>query len=271
MLASRFMKALPPDHKPTGFVARLIESYARGLDWALAHQRLMLAGFGVTLMVAVLAYVAIPKGFFPLQDTAFVVASTQAADDVSYDDMKRKHEALAKILEADPAVQSYAHAIGAGFASQGLSSGRFWISLKDRSDRDVSAEGFINRIRPQMAQVPGVRTLMRSSQDINLGGGGGSAQYLYVLSSADSELLSQWSVRLTEAMEKMPMLRATSCWAPVSPGSTSTARLPRALASPRRISISCCTTPLASVRSANTRPRSTSTRWCSKSTSARAA
>jgi HAE1 family hydrophobic/amphiphilic exporter-1 len=207
MLASRFMKALPPDHKPTGFVARLIESYARGLDWALAHQRLMLAGFGVTLMVAVLAYVAIPKGFFPLQDTAFVVASTQAADDVSYDDMKRKHEALAKILEADPAVQSYAHAIGAGFASQGLSSGRFWISLKDRSDRDVSAEGFINRIRPQMAQVPGVRTLMRSSQDINLGGGGGSAQYLYVLSSADSELLSQWSVRLTEAMEKMPMLR----------------------------------------------------------------
>jgi len=207
MLASRFMKALPPEHKPTGFVVRLIDSYARGLDWALAHQRLMLAGFGVTLLVAVLAYVGIPKGFFPLQDTAFVVASTQAADDISYADMKRKHEQLAKILARDPAVQSYAHAIGAGFGSQAMNSGRLWISLKDRADRDVSAEGFINRVRPQMAKVPGIRTLMRSSQDINLGGGGGSAQYLYVLSSADNDLLAQWSTRLTGAMEKMPILR----------------------------------------------------------------
>jgi len=207
MLASRFMKALPPDHKPTGFVVRLIDSYARGLDWALAHQRLMLAGFGLTLLVAVLSYVAIPKGFFPLQDTAFVVASTQAADDVSYNDMKRKHEQLAKVLAADPAVETYAHAIGTGFGSQGMSGGRFWIALKDRSDRDVSAEGFINRVRPQMLEVPGIRTLMRSSQDINLGAGGGSAQYLYVLRSADSELLSQWGSRLTDAMVKLPMLR----------------------------------------------------------------
>jgi len=207
MLASRFMKTLPPDHKPTGFVSRLIDSYARGLDWALAHQRLMLFGFGVTLLLAVLSYVAIPKGFFPLQDTAYVGANTQAADDVSYEDMKRKHEALAKILETDPAVQTYAHAIGTGFGSQGMSGGRFWIALKDRSDRDVSAEGFINRVRAKMSQVPGIRTMMRSSQDINLGTGGGSAQYLYVLSSADSTLLSEWGARLTESMAKLPMLR----------------------------------------------------------------
>lgn len=207
MLASRFMKALPPEHKQTGFVVRLIDSYARGLDWALAHQRLMLAGFGVTLLVAVLFYIAIPKGFFPLQDTAFVFTNTQAADDVSYDDMKRKHEQLAEIIARDPAVEGFAHAIGTGFGSQAMSSGRMWIVLKDRSDRDVSAEGFINRMRPQMAQVPGMRVLMRSSQDINLGTGGGSAQYLYVLRGADSELLSEWGSRLTAAMAKLPMLR----------------------------------------------------------------
>ena len=207
MLASRFMRELPPQHQPAALAQRLLAAYERALDWTLARPRLMLGVFGLTVAIAVASYVAIPKGFFPLQDTAFIFVSTQAADDIGFDDMVQKHKALADIVARDPAVQGFAHAIGAGFGSQAISNGRMWIVLKDRSDRDVSAEGFINRMRPQMAQVPGIRAFMRSAQDINLGGGAASAQYLYVLSSADSAQLQQWSTRLAEALAKLPQLR----------------------------------------------------------------
>src|SRR5690606_28744616 len=134
---------------------------------ALDHPRAMLGLFGLTLALAVAAYVYIPKGFLPSQDTAFVFGTTEAAQDVSYADMAAKHQALAEIVAKDPAVQSYAHAIGVTGGSQTLANGRFWIVLKDRRDRDASADGFIDRIRGAMAAVPGITLYLRSAQDIN--------------------------------------------------------------------------------------------------------
>ncbi|MDY6948814.1 MAG: efflux RND transporter permease subunit, partial [Pseudomonadota bacterium] len=114
MLAARFMKPLPVrEHAGPTLIQRLIAGYDRGLRWALAHQRTMLALFGLTVTVAILGYVFVPKGFFPLQDTAYIVGSSRAADDVSYESMVEKHQALAKILAEDDAIQAISHVVGA--------------------------------------------------------------------------------------------------------------------------------------------------------------
>ncbi|GBL54641.1 multidrug ABC transporter [Pseudomonas citronellolis] len=209
MLASRFMGA--PKHAGHGGISEwLLARYARGLDWSLRHQRTVLAGFGLCIALAVAGYAGIPKGFFPLQDTAFVFGTTQAAEDISYADMAEKHRQLAEIVAADPAVQSYNHAIGITGGSQSLANGRFWIVLKNRGDRDVSVEEFINRLRPKLARVPGIVLYLRSAQDINLATGPVRTQYQYALRSNDSAELALWAQRLTERLKQEPGLADVS-------------------------------------------------------------
>ncbi|HWK48706.1 MAG TPA: efflux RND transporter permease subunit, partial [Steroidobacter sp.] len=189
---------------------RLIARYDRGLQWALAHQRTVLVGFGATVALAVVGYIFIPKGFFPLQDTAFIFTTTKGADDVSYEDMKVKQQQVANIIAQDPAVQGVAHVVGAGFGNSNMASGRIFIVMKDRGDRDVSSEQFIDRIRPQVSGVPGIQVFMRTAQDINLGAGGGRAQYLYVLKGPESRELGEWARRLAGQLQGMPQLRDVS-------------------------------------------------------------
>ncbi|OJH36204.1 multidrug efflux RND transporter permease subunit [Cystobacter ferrugineus] len=211
MLASRFMKPLAHGHDSGGgFAQRLLDGYDRTLKWALEHQRLTLLGFGLALAAAVACYVYVPKGFFPEQDTAFILGTTQAAQDIPYEEMIAKHAAIADIVAKEPAVQQFATAVGATGGSQSMSNGRFWIVLKDRSDRDVSVAGFINQLRPKLAQVPGIMLYLRPSQDINLGGGPSRAQYTYALKSSDGPLLSEWAETLTAKLAQLPQLRDVS-------------------------------------------------------------
>ncbi len=210
-LAAMFMRA--PNHgshgKP-GFGERLLNVYERGLRKALAHQRLTLGVFGLTLAMAVAGYVLIPKGFFPVQDTGMVLGTSDAAADISYPDMVEKHKALAKIINADPAVQAFSHSVGASGTNQTLASGRFWISLKPRAERDVSASEFIDRLRPQVSTLPGIALYLRAGQDINLSPGPSRSQYQYVLKSNDGDLLNTWTQRLTDKLRSNPSFRDLS-------------------------------------------------------------
>jgi len=211
MLASRFMRKSSTHADAAGtWAGRLLAGYDRSLQWALAHQRLMLAGFGLTVAIAVASYALIPKGFFPSQDAAFVFATTEAAQDISYQDMIAKHKELARIAADDPAIQSYGHSVGATAGSPTMSNGRFWFVLKDRGDRDVSADQFIDRMRGKLAQVPGIAIYMRSAQDINIGAGPSRTQYLYALRGADSAELALWAERLTQRLATLPQLRDVS-------------------------------------------------------------
>ena len=210
-LAALFMRA-PVHHadaKP-GFGERLLALYDTGLKRALAHQRLMLGVFGVTLAMAIAGYVLIPKGFFPVQDTGFVLGTSEAASDISFSDMTQKHLALAKIVGADPAVQAFSHSVGVTGSNQTIANGRFWIALKDRGERDVSASEFIDRIRPQLAKVPGIVLYLRAGQDINLSSGPSRSQYQYVLKSNDGPTLNTWTQRLTEKLRTLPAFRDLS-------------------------------------------------------------
>ncbi|MGV8859665.1 MAG: multidrug efflux RND transporter permease subunit [Pseudomonas sp.] len=210
-LAALFMRAPKhdPDAKP-GFGERLLALYERGLRKALAHQRVMMGIFGMTLVLAVAGYIVIPKGFFPVQDTAFVLGTSEAAADISYPDMVEKHLAIAKIVGEDPAVQAFSHSVGVTGSNQTIANGRFWIALKDRSDRDVSVSEFIDRIRPKLATVPGIVLYLRAGQDINLSSGPSRSQYQYVLKSNDGQLLNTWTQRLTEKLRENPAFRDLS-------------------------------------------------------------
>ena len=210
-LAALFMRT--PEHKPDarpGFGERLLGLYEKGLKRALAHQRLMLGIFAVTLAMAIAGYVLIPKGFFPVQDTGFVLGTTEAASDISFPDMTQKHLALAEIIGNDPAVQAFSHAVGVTGSNQTIANGRFWIALKDRGQRDVSASEFIDRIRPQLAKVPGIVLYLRAGQDINLSSGPSRSQYQYVLKSNDGPTLTTWTQRLTEKLRANPAFRDLS-------------------------------------------------------------
>lgn len=210
-LAALFMRA--PVHHPhtnQGFGGRLLAWYEKGLRRALAHQKLMIGVFGLSLALAITGYIFIPKGFFPVQDTGFVLGTTEAAADISYGDMVKKHLAMAEIVAADPAVQAFSHSVGVSGSNQTIANGRFWISLKKRGDRDVSASEFIDRIRPQLMKVPGIVLYLRAGQDINLSAGPSRAQYQYVLKSNDGATLATWTQRLTEKLRSNPAFRDIS-------------------------------------------------------------
>ncbi|BAQ76723.1 RND transporter, heavy metal efflux (HME) family permease [Pseudomonas sp. Os17] len=210
-LAALFMRApVHPAHAKPGFGERLLALYERALRRALARQKLMLGIFALTLSMAIAGYILIPKGFFPVQDTGFVLGTTEAAADISYPDMVKKHQALAEIVAADPAVQAFSHSVGVSGSNQTIANGRFWISLKKRSERDVSASAFIDRIRPQLMKVPGIVLYLRAGQDINLSSGPSRAQYQYVLKSNDGPTLTTWTQRLTEKLRSNPAFRDIS-------------------------------------------------------------
>lgn len=201
-LASIFMeKASHQTHAP-GFFDRLSLRYDQVLTWALDHPRLMLGVFFLTLAGSVGSFVAIPKGFFPLQDTGFVIGGTQASSDISYEEMLAKHKQLEEILRNDPDVTAFNHLVG-GNASNG--SGRVWVVLTDPDDRGADANEIIDRLRPQFNQIPGLQVFLRSAQDINLGGRSSRAQYQYVLKALDSHALAHWTTELTEKLRQNPI------------------------------------------------------------------
>src|SRR5450830_44797 len=210
-LAALFMRApVHHEHSKPGFGERLLAVYERGLRRALAHQKTMFGLFCVTLCLAIAGYVFIPKGFFPIQDTGFVLGTTEAAADVSFADMVAKHKALAEIVAADPAVEAFSHSVGVSGSNQTIANGRFWIALKPQDQRDVSASAFIDRIRPQLMKIPGIVLYLRAGQDINVSSGPSRAQYQYVLKSNDGDTLNTWTQRLTEKLRANPSFRDLS-------------------------------------------------------------
>ena len=210
MLASRYMKPQPHHADSSGFSLPrwLLQQYDRGLTWVLAHQTFVLIVFAVTMVISVLSYVFIPKGFFPQQDTGFVFASTQAAQDISYTGMIAKQHAVTDIVARDPAVDHYGSALGGSRGA--VSQGYMFIMLKPKAQRDLSAASFIDEIRPKLAQVVGIQTFLRPAQDINLSGFGARAQFVYVLRSTNNDVLYRYAQRIATALQKRPELTDVS-------------------------------------------------------------
>ena len=188
-----------------GFDA-LLNGYHRTLDQALAHRRITLAVFFATLLATGYVFVVIPKGFFPQQDTGFIFGTSEAAQDISFADMRERQLALAKIVMQDPAVENVLMSIGSGGA-QTQNNGKMFIALKPQGERDVSADQVIRRIQPKLADVEGAALFLQVAQDINVGGRLARTQYQYTLQDADLNELNEWAPKLQAKMKTLPELR----------------------------------------------------------------
>lgn len=210
-LCALFLKAKRPGAEGRFFRASerffeaMLRFYAGVLDWALGHQRIVLGIFLATLAATGAAFVAIPKGFFPLQDTGLILGVSQAAEDISFADMKDRQLALARVVAADPDVASIGMAVGAT-PGQTVNSARMFITLKPRDQRQASASEIIRRLQPKLLAVQGIRLTMQSVQDVTVGGRASAAQYQYTLQDGDSAELYAFAPRLLDALRKLPEL-----------------------------------------------------------------
>ena len=207
MMCARLLKREPREEEQGRFyrasgvwIDWLIGAYGRKLQWVLKHQPLTLLVAIATLGITVLLYLAVPKGFFPVQDTGVIQGISEAPQSVSFASMSERQQALAKIILQDPAVASLSSYIGVDGDNATLNSGRMLINLKPHNQRDLTATQVIQRIQPQVDQLSDIRLFMQPVQDLTIEDRVSRTQYQFSMSSPDAELLSLWSNKLVEAL-----------------------------------------------------------------------
>ncbi|UTD29955.1 multidrug efflux RND transporter permease subunit [Bradyrhizobium sp. WD16] len=213
MMASRFLKPHTGHESHSRIYnasERVFDGMLAGYEWmldrALKFRRITLAVFLISLAATIALFIIIPKGFFPQQDTGLITGQTEASQDISFKDMLRKQQELGAIVQADPAVASVAMAIGGGGANA-LNTGRLFISLKPRDERDVSADQIIARLRPQAEKVEGARLFLQAAQDVRMGGRATRTQYQMSLQDADLDELNSWAPKILDKLKTLPQLR----------------------------------------------------------------
>jgi len=180
----------------------ILRRYEAGLAWVLAHQRLTLALTLITVCVNAYLYVAVPKGFFPDQDTGRLTGSIQAAQNTSFQAMRGKVSQFAGIVMADPAVDAVVAFTGGG----GTNTARMFIALKPLAERKADANQVMARLRGKLSSVPGASLYLQSVQDIRVGGRVSNAQLQFTLQGDDLKELNRWAPRVLGQLQKLPEL-----------------------------------------------------------------
>jgi multidrug efflux pump len=213
MLSAKFLE--PHNRQRHGWFYRVGEralkwlaaEYERGLRWVLQHQKLVLTITVLTFVLNVYLYILVPKGFFPEQDTGRIGGQVQGQQDVSFPEMKKKVVALAAIVGKDPGVQDVtAFAGGRGNSNSGF----MFMSLKpdaERLKRGDTAQAIVDRLRPQMSNIPGAIMYLHAFQDLRIGGRNTATEYQYTLTADDLKLLNYWGPKLNDAMDNLPQIK----------------------------------------------------------------
>ena len=182
------------------FFEGMVGAYGRGLEWVLAHRRFTLAVFFATLGLTVYLYVIIPKDLFPRQDTGTLQMATDAPQDTSFPALKARQEAVNAVVQADPAVKNVTASIQSGNTASGN------IELRGDVERPT-AQQIIDRLRPQLARIPGIVTSLQAAQDLKTGGRSSRTQYQYALKDPDLAELDLWAPRMMAALKKVPQIQ----------------------------------------------------------------
>ncbi|THD70893.1 MAG: acriflavine resistance protein B [Bradyrhizobium sp.] len=211
MMASRFLRAHgEAQHgrfyqwSERAFDA-MLRAYERGLDLAMRWRLTTLVIFFATLGLSVYLFVIIPKGFFPQQDNGLITATSEASQDISFEAMKQRQEALSAIVMADPDVATVAMAIGG--SGRAGNNGNLFITLKPRNERHASAQQIISRLRPKLEKVEGARLYMQAAQDVRLGGRPTRTQFEFTLQDANLGELNEWAPKILGKMQTLSELR----------------------------------------------------------------
>jgi len=184
----------------------LIRQYGRALTVVLEHQPLTLLVAIATLVVTVLLYIVIPKGFFPVQDTGMIQAITQANESISYAAMAEKQQELAGVLLKDEDVDNLSSFIGVDGTNMTLNSGRFLISLKSRDSRKSTVSDVIRRLQQETADVKDIKLYMQPVQDLTIDSAISRAQYHFVLENANGNEMATWVPKLVQKLNTLPEL-----------------------------------------------------------------
>jgi multidrug efflux pump len=184
----------------------VIARYGRALNWVLDRQPATLVVAILTLAVTVLLYIAIPKGFFPVQDTGMIQAITEASQTVSYDAMSNLQNQLAEAVLKDPDVVSLSSFIGVDGTNQTLNTGRFLITLKPHDDRNLTASQIISRIQNEVSGVVGITLYMQPVQDLTIDSTISRAPYHFVLEDANATEFATWVPQLVQRLNQLPQL-----------------------------------------------------------------
>lgn len=179
--------------------------YDLSLGWVLHHPRFtMLVFAGITAATGYL-FAVMPKGFLPNEDSGQLMCFTEAAEDISFEAMVERQRAVAEIVRADPAVATIMSMVGGGGAGRTLNLGRIIINLKPRHERD-SIDEIIQRLRPKLAAVPGIKAYVQSIPSIRIGGRLSKSQYQYTLQDVDTETLYHWAPLVEAKLRELPGL-----------------------------------------------------------------
>ena len=221
MLCAQFLRqrphaaAAPQEKKPTvaesetmgtGWFSRVIRFYDRCLIVVFRHQALTLLVAVGTVVLTVVLYIVIPKGFFPVQDTGLIQAVTEGPQSVSFASMSERQRALAEAILKDSDVESLTSFVGVDGTNPTLNSGRMLINLKPRGERSLTATQVIRRLQRETSGVQGISLYMQPAQDLTIDSAVSRTQYQFVLESANAAEFDTWVPRLMDRLEKLPEL-----------------------------------------------------------------
>ena len=212
MMCSRILRHTPEEQRGRFYKAservfeRMIAFYGRTLKFVLDYQTITLVVAAATLVLTIVLYIFIPKGFFPTQDTGEIQGISQAPETISFAAMKEKQQQLAHIILQDPAVESLSSFIGADGTNTTLNSGRMSINLKPIDVRKIGASDVIRRLQTSLKPVEGIELFMEPVQDITVDDRVSRTQYQYTLEDPDANELNLWTNRLVDKMKQLPQL-----------------------------------------------------------------
>jgi HAE1 family hydrophobic/amphiphilic exporter-1 len=209
MLASRFLRPPATGGRLHRVAERVFDgmlaAYRRSLDWSLRHRRLVLGSFVASVALTGWLFVTVPRGFIPSPDTGQVFGFTEAAQDTSFEAMVRYQQAVGEVVAADPAVASYVSSVGAG-GTGGGNAGIIFIRLRPHDERPAVDE-VIGRLRPRLADIPGIRVFLQNPPAIRLGGSLSRGLYQYTLQGTDTTELYRVAARMEQEVRGLPGFR----------------------------------------------------------------
>ncbi|KAA8735670.1 multidrug efflux RND transporter permease subunit [Acinetobacter qingfengensis] len=202
MMCAYILKKHPDQHeRKAGFMDKIIDRYATGLRWVLAHQTLALAVMFGSIVVAGALYWWIPKGFFPVQDSGVIQVVTEAPDAISFQAMGQRQQALTTEILKDPDVSSLSSFIGVDANNPKLSNGRILINLKPHGERD-NVHDIMQRLKEKLVNVQGIQAWMQPVQELSIEDKISRTQYQISLSAPDQATLEMWQNKFVTALRQ---------------------------------------------------------------------
>ncbi|MGH8851865.1 MAG: efflux RND transporter permease subunit, partial [Casimicrobiaceae bacterium] len=212
MMSARFLRHTEKEkqgrlYRKSGEIfERVIERYGSMLNWVLDRQAATLVVAAITLVLTIVLYILIPKGFFPIQDTGAIQGITEAPQTVSFAAMADRQQALARAILRDPAVESLSSFIGVDGTNTTLNSGRMLINLKPLAERSARAADVIRHLQARAANVEGISLYMQPVQDLTIEDRVSRTQYQFTVEDTNPDELSLWVPRIVDRLRRIPQL-----------------------------------------------------------------